>query len=143
MKSNGHIRPTPRLPRIGQLAVVILVTCLSSYCTNPDKQTKITVLSPDELYLVDSYVRVAAVRDMVTATPLKSESLFTALDSTIDTTRIANTIKTLNSNPDRWIPVYDAIERALRDAKPSRGGGSVSGAGAQGGPQPASKQSGR
>lgn len=123
MKSNGNNRPALRLPRIGQLAVIILVTCLSSYCTSPDKQTELKALSPDEAYLVDSYVRIAAARDMAAATPLKSDSLFAALDSTIDTTRIANTIRTLNVDPDRWILVYEAIERGARDA----GGGSGSG----------------
>ena len=143
MKSKENNRLALRLPRIGQLAVVILVTCLSSYCTSPDKHTKITVLSPDERYLVDSYVRIATARNLADATPLKSESLFTALDSTIDSTRIANTIKGLNGDPDRWIPVYDAIEHAMRDGGVPQSPGKVPGTRAQKGSGAASEKSGR
>lgn len=114
MKSNTNKRPGLRPPRVGQVAVIVLVTCLSSYCTSPDKQTNITVLSEDETYLVASYTRVATARDMIAVTPLKSESLFAAFDSTIDNTRIANTIRRLNMDPDRWIAVYQAIERGLK-----------------------------
>ncbi len=127
MKLNGNKRPESRMSRIGQVAVIALVTCLSSYCTSPDKQTTIMTLRADEAYLVDSYVRIAGARDLAAATPLKSESLFAALDSTIDTTRIANTIRALNEDPNRWILVYRTIEDDLERARKAQETGGVQG----------------
>jgi len=86
---------------------------LSSYCTGPDSQTKIEGLTEEETYLADAYVRVAQARDLYAVNSLKSESLFTMLDSTIDTTRIANAIRELNKDPDRWLLVFETIERDL------------------------------
>jgi hypothetical protein len=90
---------------------------LSSYCTGPDSQTKIAELTEEESYLVDAYLAVAEARDLHGVSYLKSESLFTVLDSTIDTTRIANTIRELNRAPDRWIAVFENIEREFRGLK--------------------------
>lgn len=84
-------------------------------------------LRADEAYLVDSYVRIAGARDLAAATPLKSESLFAALDSTIDTTRIANTIRALDEDPNRWILVYRTIEGDLERARKAQGTGRVQG----------------
>ncbi len=50
---------------------------------------------------------------LVGANHAKSESLFAALDSTIDTTRVSNTIRKLNADPDRWLAVYRGIEKAM------------------------------
>lgn len=99
--------------RFGRISCVIAVVLLSSYCTGPDSQTKNNDLNTDERYLVDAYVQVAEARDLHAISYLKSESLFTMLDSTIDTTRIANTIRTLNDTPDRWLAVFESIERDL------------------------------
>ena len=113
MKS--HIDPIVRFDwtRIGRVSCVIALVLLSCYCTGPDNQTKITGLTEDESYLVDAYVSVAQARDLHAVSYLKSESLFTMLDSTIDTTRIANTIRGLNEDPDRWLLVFESIERDL------------------------------
>jgi hypothetical protein len=86
---------------------------LSSYCTGPDSQTKIAELTEEEGYLVDAYLSVVEARDLHAVNYLKSESLFTMLDSTIDTTRVANTIRELNKEPDRWLAVFKSIEREL------------------------------
>lgn len=104
----------PGLP----FAIGLVVLC-SSYCTTPDTQTTIAQLSADEAYLVDTYVHVAEARDAHFISPLKSDSLFAALDSTIDTLRIANTIRGLNQDPDRWVLVFRSIESRLKT--PSQG----------------------
>jgi hypothetical protein len=70
-------------------------------------------LTEEETYLVDTYLGLAEARDRYTVNYLESESLFTMLDSTIDTTRIANTIRELNEDPDRWLAVFETIERRL------------------------------
>lgn len=116
------------LPRAGQVAFVILVTCLSSYCTSPDKQTEINPLTDDEAYLVDAYVRVAKARELASVTPLKSDSFFAPLDSTVDTTRIANTIRALEKDPDRWILIFQSIEHDM-NPEGARPGAEVSGNG--------------
>jgi len=98
---------------------VIAVVLLSSYCTGPDNQPKTPELSEEEIYLADAYLTVADARDLYAVNYLKSESLFTVLDSTIDTTRIANTIRELNRDPDRWLAVFERIQREL-DASQGR-----------------------
>jgi hypothetical protein len=112
----ADIKPRVRLiwTRLGRVSCVVAVVLLSSYCTGPDSQTKIAELTEEENYLVDAYLNVAEARDLYGVNYLKSESLFTVLDSTIDTTRIANTIRELNRAPDRWLAVFENIERELR-----------------------------
>jgi hypothetical protein len=103
--------------RIGRASCVITLVLLSSYCTGSDNQTKITGLTVDEEHLVDAYVKLARTRDLRSVNYLKSESLFTMLDSTIDTTRIAKTVRLLNEDPDRWLLVFDSIERDLNSSQ--------------------------
>jgi hypothetical protein len=119
MKSSKSVSKWPGWPRLRLVVAVSLAVLCSSYCTAPDSQTTITALSPDEAYLVEAYVRVAEARDLYPISPLKSDSLFAALDSTIDSLRIANTIRDLNRDPDRWIVVFKSIERRL--GTPSQG----------------------
>jgi len=96
-----------------RIALVVALVLVSSYCTRRDNETKNVALSTDEAYLVDAYVRIAEAQDVRTVSYAKSESLFAALDSTIDTTRVSNTIRKLNSNPDRWVLVFRSIEQAM------------------------------
>lgn len=101
---------TRRIPRAVLVAAMVLV---SSYCSHGGRQTENLGLSSDETYLVDAYVRIARARDLHSVTYLESERLFAALDSTIDTTRISNTIRELNLNPERWVAVFRSIEQAM------------------------------
>ena len=80
--------------------------------TQPTREP-IEGLTAEEAYLADAYVSVAQARDLYAVNYLESESLFTMLDSTIDTTRIANTIRELNKDPDRWLLVFESIQRDL------------------------------
>ena len=99
-----------RLSRIVLIAGLVFV---SSYCTDGESQTEIAALSEDETYLVNTYVRLAEARDLYSVTYFKSESLFAAIDSTIDSLRIANTIRELKLNPERWVLVFRSIEQAM------------------------------
>jgi len=67
-------------------------------------------LSQNEVYLAESYAKVRQASDLYSVNAFKSDSLFAVLDSTIDTLRIANTIRELNLNPDRWVLVFRRIE---------------------------------
>ena len=108
--------------RISRITCVVTVVLLSSYCSGRGKHADTQSLTADETYLVDAYVHVAAASKLHAVNYLKSDSLFTVLDSTIDTTRIANTIRELNANPDRWLLVFKSIEQEQnpsREGKPS------------------------
>ncbi|UCG50637.1 MAG: hypothetical protein JSW58_10545 [Candidatus Latescibacterota bacterium] len=108
-----------RLP-LGKICLILVLVFVSSYCTTSEKQTEILELSEDEAYLVDAYVRIIEARDQYSVSRVKSDSLFAAIDSTMDTLRIANTIQALNTDPDRWVFVYQNIERKLRAAARAR-----------------------
>lgn len=122
------MRLTIKMPlsprRFGVLVCRILLVAapvfVSSYCTHPDRQKTNATLTADESYLVDAYARIARARDIRSVTYAKSESLFTLLDSTLDSTRIAMTIDHLNRDPDRWLLVFRSIEREL--VAPPQGG---------------------
>ena len=77
-------------------------------------------LSEDEKYLIDAYVDIKHARSNYPHNPVVAESLFTELDSTIDSVRIANTIRTVNQEPERWLAIYEEIEQLLqgRDERP-------------------------
>lgn len=86
---------------------------MSSYCTHHDKKTENVRLTPDESYLVETYLRVVEARDARPLTYEKSESLFIVLSASIDTTRISRTVRALDADPDRWVLVFRSIERAM------------------------------
>ena len=96
-----------------KIAVVASLVMLSSYCTKRDNQAENAPLTSDESYLVDTYARIEAARELFGVTPSVAESLFAGLDSTIDRNRVSNTIRALNADPDRWLAVYRGIEKAL------------------------------
>ena len=98
---------------VAKIGVVAALVFVSSYCTTRGDHTENVQLTIDEIYLVESYASIAEARDLRSASRAKSESLFVALDSTIDTTRISNTIRQLNADPDRWLAVYRAIDKAM------------------------------
>lgn len=106
-----------RFPRsLGRTFCVLALVFVSSYCTKPEQQTKISDLTADELYLVGAYVQVVQAQEMRSVSYLESESLFVAVDSTIDTTRIANTIQQLEKTPDRWLVIFRKVEQDLKNA---------------------------
>lgn len=73
-----------------------------------------TALTENEQYLVDAYVDVKRASSRYSDDPVVAESLFTVLDSTIDSVRIANTIRDVNRQPDRWLVIFEEIEKKLR-----------------------------
>ena len=107
--------------RVSRILFVATVVFGLSYCTQRDKDTSSTSLTEDESYLVDAYMQVAHAREIRDVSYVKSESLFTMLDSVLDSTRIAHTVESLNRDPDRWLLVFRSIERKLL-APPQEGG---------------------
>lgn len=98
-----------------KIAVVAALVLISSYCTKRDNQAENAPLTGDETYLIESYARIEAARELIGTNHAKSESLFATLDSTIDRNRVSNTIRTLNADPDRWLAVYRGIEKAMEE----------------------------
>ena len=96
-----------------KIAVVAALVLASSYCTDRDNQAENAPLTGDEAYLIDAYARIEEARGLSGVNHEKSESLFAVLDSTIDRSRVSNTIRTLNADPDRWLVVYRGIEKAM------------------------------
>lgn len=80
-----------------------------------DDGTGPVALSEDEKYLIDAYVEVKNARSYYPQNPVEAESLFTVLDSTIDSVRIANTIRDVNKTPERWLLILEEIEKRLRE----------------------------
>jgi hypothetical protein len=106
------------LTRIFLAAAIFAWLALSGSCgrsSNPIEQQSLT---PDEQYLVDTYIDITTARTFNTKEPLVADSLFALIDSTADAELISNTIDLLNSNPDRWIVVFSAIEKALKNRPP-------------------------
>ena len=116
MKSSVSSHLKRRFALAARVLSIIAMTMLSSYCTGQESQTPIQELSEDEQYLINAYARLVEASDLHSLTPLKSDSLFALLDSTIDTTRVANTIRALDSDPDRWLLVFRGIERDLKES---------------------------
>jgi len=71
-------------------------------------------LSADERYLVEAYAKLVRARSAYISDPERAESLFAVVDSTIDSTRIANTMKYLDAHPERWLAIYRELDRKLR-----------------------------
>jgi hypothetical protein len=70
-------------------------------------------LSPDELYLVDAYVRVRRAGAIFTTQRAIGDSLLAELAGDVDTLRVARTVASLNARPERWVFVLENIERRL------------------------------
>jgi hypothetical protein len=73
------------------------------------------------MYLISAYVDVKHARGYYPHNPAAAESLFTVLDSTIDSVRIANTIREVNREPERWLLIFQEIERQLREKRDEPG----------------------
>lgn len=99
--------------RLSRICLVAALVFVSSYCTDGESQTEIEKISEDEAYLVDTYVKLVQARDAYSVSYFKSESLFALIDSTTDSLRIANTIRQLNLDPDRWVLIFRSIEQAM------------------------------
>jgi hypothetical protein len=96
---------------------------LASVSCERDEEDQLdpTVLSEDEIYLIGAYVEVKRAHSHYPHNPAAAESLFLVLDSTIDSLRIANTIRTVNQDPERWALVFEEIEKILSGEAGSSG----------------------
>jgi hypothetical protein len=95
--------------------LVLFISCQAS--EKPDDRG----LSPDEDYLVESYVRVRRAGAMFPHQRVLADSLLDRLAGEIDTVRVARTTAALNANPERWTVIFQTIEERMGNprAQPS------------------------
>jgi hypothetical protein len=105
---------------LGCIAASFLV-CLATCSRNEGTDTASRELSEDELYLIEAYANIKHARSYYPLKPAIAESLFVVLDSTIDSLRIAITIRALNEEPDRWEMIFEQLERTLRESASKQG----------------------
>jgi hypothetical protein len=95
-------------------AALIVVPAACNRSETPDPLTR--ELSEDEWYLIEAYAGIKHARSFYSSNPEYAESLFTVLDSTIDSDRIANTIRDTNEYPERWEKIFEQLERTMRES---------------------------
>ena len=110
-----------RLRLLAAAAVLLVVMSCNAREKPPD-----TKLSPDEDYLVESYVRVRRAAAMFPHQRVLADSLLDRLAGEVDTVRVARTIAALNTNPERWTVIFTTIEERMShsNAAPSESTGS-------------------
>jgi hypothetical protein len=82
-------------------------------CCGAEEKPSNTTLSPDERYLVDSYVRVRLAGAMLPNQPEAGDSVLAHLAGDVDTVRVSRTVAALNATPERWSFIFQKIEEAL------------------------------
>ncbi len=92
--------------------IVLTASCSRNEGTDPETRE----LSEDELYLIEAYANIKHARSYYPLKPAIAESLFVVLDSTIDSVRIANTIRAINREPERWGDIFEQLERTMRES---------------------------
>ena len=97
-------------------AAVAIASCGRQGTDRADSQE----LSKDEIYLIDAYVDILRARSHYPHKPAVADSFFAVLDSTIDSVRIANIIRDVNQEPERWVVIFEEIERKLREIAEKR-----------------------
>lgn len=109
-KSNRRIRRSISFCIV--LVTIYLITAIISCGTKSDPADH--PLTQDEQYLVDTYIKIIQARDLHSQYPARAESIFTAIDSTTDTLRIANTITRINETPRRWEHIFEVLDTRLQ-----------------------------
>lgn len=105
----------PIIPRTRRRIIVAGALIALVLSCGAEKKAPPLPLSPDELYLVDAYVRVRRASALYPYQRGVADSLLTRLAGTVDTVRVARTIAGLNANPERWTLVFQSIEKRLSE----------------------------
>ena len=106
--------------------VALLTLLLMFSCQNPDPvaKEKQRLLTQDERYLIDYYMKIIEVEKSLHDNPALQEEKRTELDREIDKERIRRTLATLEKQPERWLAIYNRLNelqvRALQKASSER-----------------------
>jgi hypothetical protein len=100
--------------------VVAAVLVFLAACHAKEKPLN-PALSPDENYLVESYIRVRRAGALFPYQRVLADSLLDRLAGEVDTVRVARTTAALNANPERWTLIFQTIEDRMGNphAQPS------------------------
>jgi hypothetical protein len=85
----------------------------TAICCGPKEEPSKTALSPDERYLVESYVRVRRAGSLYPYQREVADSILARLAGDVDTVRVARAIAGLNATPERWTFIFETIEKEL------------------------------
>jgi hypothetical protein len=106
--------------------VALLTLLLMFSCQNPDPvaKEKQRLLTQDERYLIDYYMKIIEVEKSLHDNPALQEEKRTELDREIDKERIRRTLAALEKKPERWLAIYNRLNelqvRALQKASSER-----------------------
>lgn len=107
-----RIVPQKKLrPLVAAAVLVVFFSC------NAGEKPRDAALSPDEDYLVESYVRVRHAGALFPYQRVLADSLLDKLAGEVDTVRVARTIAALNANPERWTVIFATIEERMGDPR--------------------------
>jgi hypothetical protein len=88
------------------LAVVFLPACERQ---DPVEQEKNRILTPDERYLIELYMKITEIEDNLQDNPEALEEKREQLRKEIDLDRLRQVLLELERDPGRWLAVYNRI----------------------------------
>ena len=75
-------------------------------------------LTPDEMYLVQLYLKINDLEINLQDNPADSARKWDELKASVDTARVRRTIAGLENDPKRWLGVYTRINDLMFDKRP-------------------------
>ena len=95
--------------------ILISPSVIFTSCSKDNPSQDQETLTNDESYLIDTYIKIIKAENLYQSDSTKAEDLFAAIDSTLDSLRIANTISSLNKKPDRWVNIFRILNEKLKE----------------------------
>ncbi len=94
------------------LSILFILTISCSERTNPDKEITRT-LTPNERYLVNSYVKIHEFERNLQNNPEELTKKLIQIEKETDYQRIRLALSELEKDPTRWLAVYNRINKLL------------------------------
>jgi hypothetical protein len=99
-----------KLPlRASFFAAVALLFLFSCQSPDPVAREKQRILTPDERYLVDYYMKIIEFEKLLHDNPASREEKRKELDENLDRERIRRTLAELEKKPERWLAIYNRM----------------------------------
>ncbi len=103
--------PFKHLPVVTVVLLVILSSCVPEDSVS---QKKNQTLTPDERYLVTTYMKITKIEGDLQDNQEKLEKKLFQLKNRTDSVRVVRTLDKLKQNPQRWLAVYNRINTLIR-----------------------------
>ena len=88
-------------------AAFILPACQQQ---DPVEREKNRILTPDERYLIELYMKITEIEDNLQDNPEALEEKREELRKEIDLDRLRLVLQELERDPDRWLAIYNRIQ---------------------------------